>query len=125
MKIRDQLAMKKRASKTLLNNRFLCVGTGLAFNGSQSGDAEVIASIHQDIMWALGRPAFDIRPARPLRILTITGEYDDDDLNEMVKDLVGNLGLSADERSKLCENTRCVRHCESTGQEFLDKCVSP
>jgi len=57
----------------LLGNRFLCVEGGMLFVGP-SGIGKSSASIQQDILWALGRPAFGIKPARPLRILTIQAE---------------------------------------------------
>ena len=54
----------------LLGNGFLIAGDGLVFAGPAC-EAKTYASVHQDIMWALGEPAFGIEPARPLKILII------------------------------------------------------
>jgi hypothetical protein len=72
---------KPDMAKTLLGNRFLCMGGGLLFVGP-SGIGKSSASVQQDILWALGRPAFGIYPARRLRVLCIQAENDDGDLGE-------------------------------------------
>src|SRR6266852_145470 len=66
----------------LLGKRFLCVEGGMLFVGP-SGIGKSSANVQQDILWSLGRSAFGIRPARPLRILCVQAENDDGDLAEM------------------------------------------
>src|SRR6266480_4372972 len=75
---------KPDMAKTLLGNRFLCIGGALLFVGP-SGIGKSSASVQQDILWALGREAFGIRPARPLRLLTVQAENDGGDLGEMAR----------------------------------------
>lgn len=66
----------------LLRNRFLCRGGGLLLVGP-TGVGKSSLSMQAKILWALGRPAFGIVPARPLKSLLIQAENDDGDLAEM------------------------------------------
>ena len=93
-------------AKTLLANRFLCVAGGMLFVGP-SGVGKSSASVQQDILWALGRPAFGIRPARALRILCIQAENDDGDLGEMA----GGAGAYPAKTSKLALAQRKEKAC--------------
>ena len=52
----------------LLGNRFLC-RSGIMFYVGPSGVGISSVSAQKHISWSLGRPAFHIRPARPLHIL--------------------------------------------------------
>ena len=56
--------------QTLLGNRFLCRGGAMLFIGP-SGIGKSSASIREDILWSIGRPAFGIAPRGPLRLLVI------------------------------------------------------
>jgi hypothetical protein len=104
--------------KTLLGNRFLCKGSGMLFVGP-SGIGKSSASVQQDILWGLGREAFDIAPQRPLRILTIQSENDDDDLREMRDSVVRGLGLSAEETEIVRRNVFYETQQIRTGPDFL------
>ncbi len=103
---------------TLLGNRFLCIGGSLLFVGP-SGIGKSSASAQQDILWSLGKPAFGIRPSRPLRILTIQAENDNDDLVEMREGVIRGLDLTEDEIAIVRANV--FYECESTltGAAFL------
>jgi hypothetical protein len=105
-------------SKTLLGNRFLCRDGGMLFIGP-SGIGKSSASAQQDILWALGRPAFGIKPSRRLRILCIQGENDDEDLGEMANGICGRLNLSQEERELVRKNVIYVSDCSHTGESFL------
>src|SRR5438477_13147065 len=83
---------------TLLANRFLCRGGGLLFVGP-SGIGKSSASVQQDILWALGREAFGIRPARGLRLLTVQAENDGGDLGEMARGVCKGLQLTTEDRA--------------------------
>ena len=50
----------------LLRNRFLCRGAGLLLVGP-TGIGKSSLAMQNMILWALGRPAFGIVPARPLK----------------------------------------------------------
>jgi hypothetical protein len=112
------------AAKTLLGNRFLCREGGMLFIGP-SGIGKSAASVQQDVLWSLGRLAFDIKPCRPLKILHITAEDDDGDLSEMIGGFKANLKLSKEEEKLTRQNCIAVKHKAFTGHEFLQKIVRP
>jgi hypothetical protein len=103
---------------TVLGARFLCIGGGCIFVGP-SGIGKSTASVQQDILWSLGREAFGIRPARPLRILTIQAENDAEDLAEMRDGVCRGLGLSEEDRNAVRERVFYDEECKRTGDEFL------
>lgn len=105
-------------SKTLLGNRWLCRGSIGLFIGP-SGIGKSTASVQQDILWALGRPAFGIKPARPLRILCIQAENDEGDLSEMARGVCNHLALSDEDREVIRQNVIYVHDCSHTGDSFL------
>jgi hypothetical protein len=112
------------AAKTFLLDRFLCVGGGLLFVGP-SGIGKSSASVQQDILWALGRPAFGIRPARPLRILCIQAENDEGDLYEMARGVCDGLSLSDGDRAAIRNRVFYASERGRTGTDFLKDVVAP
>src|SRR5476651_1066826 len=104
-------------SKTLLGNRFLCVGGGMLFVGP-SGIDKSSASVQQDMLWALRREAFGIRPARPLRILCVQAENDDGDLGEMARGVIAGLRLSGEDREEIRGRVWYVSEKANIGQSF-------
>jgi hypothetical protein len=111
-------------AKTLLGNRFLCMGGGLLFVGP-SGIGKSSASVQQDILWALGRPAFGIFPARHLRILCIQAENDDGDLGEMARGVCEGLHLTDGDRNAIHDQVLYVSERAQTGLVFLTEIVAP
>ena len=105
-------------TKTLLGNRYLCTEGGMLFVG-QSGIGKSSASAQMDALWAIGKPAFGINPARPLKILTIQAENDEGDLAEFAKGILDGLEFSPSERELVGKNTRYVSHKTHTGFEFV------
>jgi RecA-family ATPase len=105
-------------SKTLLGNRYLCRGGG-AFIVAPSGQGKSVLVAQAAILWALGRLAFGIRPAKPLRILIIQAEDDEGDIIEMSQ-IIEHLGLSDEERVLVDANTQIEFVNDATGDEFLD-----
>ena len=104
--------------KTLLAQRFLCCGGGMLFIGP-SGSGKSSGSVQQDIQWSLGKPAFGICPARPLRITTIQAENDDGDLTEMSRGIMAGLKLTPTEREQVRANTFYVSERTRTGPAFI------
>jgi DnaB-like helicase N terminal domain/AAA domain len=102
----------------LLGNRFLCVEGGMLFVGP-SGSGKSSAGVQQDVAWSLGRPAFGIKPSRPLRILTIQAENDDGDLAEMARGICDHLNLTLEERTLVGERVVYVKEKALTGDPFL------
>lgn len=103
---------------TLLGDRFLCRGGSMLFIGP-SGVGKSSASVQQDVLWPLGREAFGIRPAHPLKILCVQAENDIGDMIEMARGVINGLGLTEQEIKQLQDNTLYVCHKESTGLPFL------
>lgn len=110
--------MQVDQEKTLLGNRFLCREGGMLFVGP-SGVGKSSASVQQDILWALGRPAFGIKPARPLKVVTVQAENDDGDLTEMTQGIMDGLKLTADEREAIRKNTFYISEKTKTGTNFI------
>jgi hypothetical protein len=105
-------------AKTLLGNRFLCREGGMLFIGP-SGVGKSSASVQQDILWSLGRPAFGIKPAQPLRIATIQAENDDGDLTEMARGIMNGLELTPEQRETVQQNTFYISEKSKTGPRFI------
>ena len=103
---------------TLLGERWLCVGAGMIFGGP-SGIGKSSAGMQQDLLWSLGRDAFGIRPARPLRILTVQAENDEDDLAEAREGVCKAHRLGPRERALIGKNVFYEREQERTGGEFI------
>lgn len=103
---------------SLLGNRFLCKEGGM-LEVAPSGIGKSSAGVQQDIAWSLGRPAFGIKPSRPLRILTIQAENDDGDLAEMARGICDHLNLTDEERTLVGERVVYVKEKALTGDAFL------
>ena len=104
--------------KTVLGNRFLCIGGSMLFVGP-SGIGKSSASVQQDVLWSLGREAFGILPARPLRILTIQAENDAEDLAEMRDGVCRGLNLTTDDQERVRASVFYVTENRLTGLNFL------
>jgi len=109
---------------TLLGHRFLCKKGGLLFVGP-SGIGKSSAGVQQDLLWGLGRPAFGIVPARPLRILTIQAENDDGDLGEMVRGVSDALNLTTKDKDAIRNNVLYVSERARTGFSLLVEVIEP
>jgi hypothetical protein len=104
---------------TLLGERLLCRGGAMLMVGP-SGVGKSSMSVHQDLCWAVGREAFDIKPARPLRILTIQAENDDGDLYEMIRGVIAGHKFTQEEWGMATVNLHYVTETARSGQPFLD-----
>ena len=105
--------------QTLLGERYLCRGGALLFVG-RSGMGKSSAAAQQDILWACGREAFGIVPAKPLRILGIQAENDDGDMSEMAGGVMHGLELTDEDIKAVRERTLYLRwFCSGLG--FLKK----
>jgi hypothetical protein len=111
-------------SKTLLGDRWLCVGQGALAVGP-TGIGKSTSSMQQDICWSIGREAFGIKPAKPLRILVIQAENDSGDLHEMVVGVMAGMGLSEEEERLCGQNLLIVSEQERTGVGFIDGVLRP
>lgn len=109
---------------TLLGDRWLCRKGAALFVGP-SGIGKSSASCQQDVLWGCGREAFGIKPARPLKIITIQAENDDGDLYEMASGVLKGLALTEDEIAMVRGNVTYFREFGRASQVFLREVVHP
>ena len=105
------------ADDILLGERFLCRGGGM-FVVAPSGQGKSSMTIQMAILWGAGLPAFDIKPACPLRISIIQAEDDKGDCIEMAR-MINHLKLTDNERSLVHTNTVIYQVNGLTGDDFL------
>ena len=108
----------------LLKHRFLCRGGGLLLVGP-TGIGKSSLAMQAMIFWALGRAAFGIEPARPLKSLLIQAENDDGDLAEMRDGVLAGLNLSDEEKQAAMKMVVVVREDVRTGLIFFAGTVRP
>ena len=110
--------------KTLLGDRWLCVGQGALAVGP-TGIGKSTSSMQQDICWSIGREAFGIKAAKPLRVLVIQAENDSGDLHEMIVDAMAGIGLSEEEERLCGQNLIIACEQERTGVGFIHGVLRP
>ena len=109
---------------TFFQGRFLCRHGAMLFVGP-SGIGKSSASVQQDICWSIGREAFGIIPQRPLRILHIQAENDEDDMAEMVTGVASTLLMTEAERQNCIANLLTRQHSTTSGARFLNEFLRP
>jgi hypothetical protein len=102
---------------TLLGDRYLCRGGGM-FVVAPSGQGKSSMTIQMAILWGAGLPAFDIKPACPLRVSIIQAEDDKGDCIEMAR-MINHLKLTNNEQSLVHTNTVIYQVNDLTGDDFL------
>lgn len=101
----DLSEMEIDESQTLLGERFLCRGGGMMWTGS-TGIGKSSSATQQDILWAIGQPAFGILPNGELKTATLQIENDQGDLTEMMRGVFLGLQLSEDQKRRVNRNVR-------------------
>jgi hypothetical protein len=105
-------------SKTLLGNRYLCVGSGL-FIVAPSGIGKSVLTAQAAIEFACGLPSFGINPSRPLKSLIVQAEDDEGDLIEMSK-IIDHLKLNEEQKQLVDQNTHAEFVNDVTAFAFLN-----
>ena len=105
-------------SKTILGKRYLCRGGGMWII-APSGLGKSTLSIQIAILWSCGKPAFDIKPSKSLRILVVQAEDDEGDCIEMSR-MIDHLRLSEKEKILVGENTEIVHCNDLSGSQFVE-----
>lgn len=123
-KLSDLVLPAKGDPGELLERRFLCRGGALLLAGP-TGVGKSTFGEQCEMLWALGRPAFGITPARPLSSLLIQAENDEGDLAELRDGIIAGLRLSPDEARLVGERILVCREDGSVGRLFLDGVVRP
>jgi len=108
----------------LLRYRYLCRGGGLLLVGP-TGIGKSSLSMQFMLLWALGRDAFGIVPARPLKSLLIQAENDDGDLAEMRDGVRLGLGLKEEEARDAFANIIVCREDSLMSDDFFEHRVIP
>jgi RecA-family ATPase len=107
----------------LLGQRWLCRGGSLVVVG-QSGIGKSSLCMQLMILWALGLPAFGIKPTVPLRSVLIQAENDVGDLAEMYQGVRQGMGLTSTQETTLNERIFIYRDTTRTGANFVDAASS-
>lgn len=108
----------------LLQWRYLCRGAGMLLVGP-TGIGKSSLAMQLMMNWALAQPAFDIRPALPLKSLLIQAENDEGDLAEMRDGVARGLELSRDVMDFVNEKVMVAHEDSRTGQKFADEVCRP
>lgn len=90
-----------------------------------SGIGKSSAAMQMDLCWAVGKEAFGIKPARPLRIVTIQAENDKGDLYEMSTGVLRGMKFSEDERKLAEANFLLAFEQARTGKRFVEEVLEP
>jgi AAA domain len=120
----DYLDHAPNPKDTLLGNRFLCREGGMLAVGP-SGIGKSSMGVQMDVCWSVGRPAFGIEPAGPLKILVIQAENDAGDLHEMIKGVMGAMRFSKHELDLCRENLLVIGEKARTAKDFVDHVLAP
>jgi RecA-family ATPase len=115
--ILDFLDLEIDPQTNLLGDRWLTKGSG-AFVIAPSGHGKSSTANQMTVSFAVGRVAFGIKPARPLRILVLQSEDDDAETKKFVQ-MIHKMNLTEEERKLLIENTRFEYRNDLTGSEFI------
>lgn len=102
----------------LLGNRYLNRGDGAVLVGT-SGIGKSSMSIQMATLWALGMPAFGIKPNGPLRSLIIQSEDSDGDIAEIWASLHHKLNLTPEQINLLRSRVIVVNDRTNRGRKFL------
>lgn len=108
----------------LLKDRYLCKGGGLLLVGP-TGIGKSSLGMQCMLSWALGAPAFDIRPARPLKSLLIQAENDDGDLAEMRDGVIAGLGFNDHDAEEATDRIYVCREDAKVSGRFFEETVRP
>lgn len=101
----------------LLRHRFLCRGGACLLVGP-TGVGKSSLSLQAAMCWSVGRPCFELHPARPLRVLLVQAENDEGDMAEVRDGVLAGLNLSPEEREIALQNIHIVTEDSKTREGF-------
>ncbi len=103
--------------RELLKSRYLSRGGALLLV-AQTGVGKSSFVMQAAMTWALGRPFFEIDPARPLRTLIVQAENDAGDMAEMRDGVIDSMGLSEENKAAVMANIDTCFVNSQTGHAF-------
>lgn len=104
-------------AKTLLGERFLCIGGGMVLV-APAGVGKSTAVTQAAALWSANLNAFDIKPARALRVMIVQAEDDEGDVIEMSQ-VVEKLGLTDEQKTLVAQNTLIIHVNDFHGSGFI------
>jgi DnaB-like helicase N terminal domain/AAA domain len=102
----------------LAGNRWL-TRDGSGFVIAPSGHGKSSLANQLAICWSIGKIAFGIKPARPLRILIVQSEDDDAETKKFVQ-MIRKMGLTEQQLQMLRTNTRFEFQRSLSGDKFIE-----
>lgn len=111
-----QIPEESATEGNLLGDRYLTVGKALALIG-QTGVGKSSLLLQAFMLWALGKPFFGIKPAKPLKCLLVQAENDEAELREERNGIIAGLNLE-EHTSTLDQNVLCCT-LNVSGDEFF------
>lgn len=105
----------------IFSKRFLCRKGGMLLV-SATGQGKSTLLVQASYLWTLGREAFGLAPAKPLKILFVQAENDEGDLREMLQGVEKGLGaaeLTDQEMNHADSNLRFITETSKTGVDFI------
>ena len=102
----------------LVGRRWLCRGYLSLFTGASHIGKSVLAQ-QMSTCWSVGMDFFGLKPVKPLKIVMVNGENDEEQIMENFNGIAEYLKLTDDEYSKLGENFITISNYDKVGEEFL------
>lgn len=107
----------------LIQHRFLCRGAACMLVGP-TGVGKSSLAMQMAMSWAVGKPAFDLKPAKCLKILLVQAENDEGDLAEMRDGVLQGMALPQALALMALGNVHTL-HEDSATRDALVKRLSP
>lgn len=105
-------------------DRWLEIG-GLAMIIGMSGIGKSALLLQMLVLWSLGRSAFGIKPARPLRSVLVQVENSSGELAMTREGIFDGLKLTAEERETAKSNIIVHRECDDYGLDLVSLKLRP
>jgi hypothetical protein len=105
------------ATTNLLGDRFLSRGKGILLAGP-TGIGKSTLTLQAAMLWALGRDFFGLKPQKPLKILILQAENDDQEMRQAVCGVIEGLELTSAEVATVGENLSMLTENSAASEMF-------
>ncbi len=110
---------KNNDDSNLVGRRWLCRGYLSLFTGASHIGKSVLAQ-QMATCWSVGRDFFGLKPVKPLKVVMVNGENDEEQIMENFNGIAEYLKLTEDDYAKLGENFITISNYDKVGKEFLN-----